>query len=294
MGDLRGRTLAERLAMWKKTLRVAAVEEHCAEDVYMGDHWSVVRSIPSEAEKRGLKVNIWICSAGYGLIRPRTQIKGYRATFTRGEQDYVASGLAGDGSELGRWWRGVCTYKFSSHVGEPRTISELAATFPRTPLLVALSADYLKAVATDLEAVLDVSYFREHLAIISSGTPSDHPIWKQNLLPCDASLREELGGAMTSLNARVARRLLRGFDQKEMTVERLATLTSAIERRPRTLRSRIAMSDSEIANFVRLRLSEEPECSKTALLRAFRAEGQACEQGRFGDIYSRVSKEVAK
>src|SRR5438874_1477126 len=63
MREIGGKDLTARLKIWKRNLRVAAVEEHCADDLYMGDHWSVVRSIPEEAGKSGLDVQIWICSA---------------------------------------------------------------------------------------------------------------------------------------------------------------------------------------------------------------------------------------
>ena len=125
-----GRNLAERLKLWKAHLRSVQTPEYSASDLYMGDHWSVVRSIPTEAEQSGLKVRTWICSAGYGLIGPATPIKPYRATFTRGEADYVASGLPEEASALDRWWRGVCSYRFEHQTGEPRTIQRPCRNFP--------------------------------------------------------------------------------------------------------------------------------------------------------------------
>jgi hypothetical protein len=255
----------------------------------MGDHWSVVRTIPGVAEKSGLSVQIWICSAGYGLIRPETPIKAYRATFARGEDDYIASGLVEGEHTLHNWWNGVCSFRFSRQKRAPRTISEIAAAFPRTPVVVALSADYLKAVTQDLAGLLARSYFRDHLSIVSCGTPQTHPIWRHNLLPCDGSLACSLGGTLTSLNARVARRLFQSVNDNELTVESLAELASAIDRGVRGIApSRITQADSDVARFIRAQLAKFPATSKTKLLREFRGEGHACEQKRFGEIYSRV------
>jgi hypothetical protein len=287
-----GRNLAERLKLWKANLRSVQTTEYSAGDLYMGDHWSVVRSIPTEAEQSGLKVRTWICSAGYGLIGPATPIKPYRATFTRGEADYVASGLPEEASALDRWWRGVCSYRFQQPTGEPRTISALAATFPRTPMVVALSADYLKAVTPEMEEILETRYFREHLAIVSCGTQRDHPVWKENLLPCDASLAGTLGGALTSLNARVVRRLFQDLNRREPTVQAFAEAATAIGcANARAIFPRRPKTDSEIATFIRGHLAQVPTCSKTVLLREFRGQGQACEQKRFGKIYSKVRTE---
>jgi len=255
----------------------------------MGDHWSVVRTIPGEAGKSGLNVRVWICSAGYGLIRPETPIKAYRATFTRGQDDYVASGLAEDEHTLHSWWNGVCSYRLSMQGEVPRTISGIADAFPRTPMVVALSADYLKAVAEDLAGISVRAYFRDHLAIVSCGTPQPHPIWRHNLLPCDGSLASSLGGTLTSLNARVARCLFQSLGQKDLTVERLTELAGAINRSTcSTKPSRMASSDSDVARFIRGHLARFPTTSKTTLLREFRGKGRACEQKRFGEIYSGV------
>ena len=290
--EIGGKDLPARLKIWKRNLRVAAAREHCADDLYMGDHWSVVRTIPGEADKSGLRVQIWICSAGYGLIRPETPIKAYRATFTRGEDDYIASGLVEDEHTLHSWWNGVCSYRFSTQSTTPRTISGIAAAFPRTPIVVALSADYLKAVTQDLAGILARPYFRDHLSIVSCGTPQAHPIWKHNLLPCDGTLACGVGGTLTSLNARVARRLFQSLDKKELTVESLTELAGAIDRGTRgTTPSRMANSDSDVARFIRAHLARFPTTSKTRLLQDFRSKGQACEQKRFGEIYFRVRHE---
>lgn len=290
--EIGGKDLLERLKLWKKNLRTAAAEEHCADKLYIGDHWSVVRSIPDEAESSGLDVQIWICSAGYGLIRQETPIKPYRATFTRGEGDYIASGLVENDHTLHDWWTGVCAYRSSTLNSAPRTLSALAAAFPRTPMLVALSADYLKAVTEDLVGVSARAYFQDHLSIISCGTSPNHSVWKQHLLPCDASLAGNLGGTLTSLNARVARRLLQSVDRKDLSVDKLTELSQALDRSARrVVPPRIANSDSEVEAFIRDHLAEFPTTSKTRLLQEFRGKGRACEQKRFGEIYSRVRHE---
>lgn len=287
-----GKDLRARLEMWKRNLRVAVAGEHRADDVYMGDHWSVVRTIPGEARTSGLSVQIWICSAGYGLIRPETPIKAYRATFTRGEDDYVAAGLVEEEHTLHRWWEGVCSYRFTTQQKTPRTISGIAAAFPHTPIVVALSADYLKAVADDLAGVMARPYFRDHLSIVSCGTPRPHAIWEHHLLPCNASLASSLGGALTSLNARVARRLFQSLQKAELTVETLTKLAGSIERTADGITpSRIHQSDNDVARFIRTHLAKFPSASKTRMLQEFRGKGQACEQKRFGAIYARVRHE---
>jgi hypothetical protein len=159
--------------------------------------------------------------------------------------------------------------------------------------VVALSADYLKAVTPEMEGVLESLYFREHLTIVSCGTQRDHPVWRENLLPCDASLAGTLGGALTSLNARVVRRLFQSLNQREPTVQAFAEAATAIGRgNSPVVVPRVSKTDSDIAKFIQRHLSQVPACSKTVLLREFRGQGQACEQKRFGKIYSKVRMEI--
>ena len=95
--ELDGSDVRTRLQTWRERLRTAQAEEYPAENLYMGEHWSVVRDIPRDAIDRGWKVRLWICSAGYGLIQPSTRIKSYQATFSPGTKDYVARGPTGHG-----------------------------------------------------------------------------------------------------------------------------------------------------------------------------------------------------
>jgi len=225
--ELKGCNLEARLRLWKQRLREVRAEEHPAGDTYLGDQWHVVRSIPNEAERFGLKVRLWIASAGYGLIRPDTPIKAYEATFTPGGRDYIGFGISANGNVVQEWWAGVCEYHIERKVNFPRSLLALAEASPQTPMVVALSADYLRAVGEDLAETLRYQFFQEHLAIVSCGTGKRHAVWENNLLPCDGSMMGALGGTLTSLNVRVVRRLLQLLQGAEPTVKRLALLADS-------------------------------------------------------------------
>jgi hypothetical protein len=291
--ELRGPDLQKRLQVWKERLRCVPAEEYPVDEVYMGEHWSVVRTIPQEASRNGWNVRLWVCSAGYGLIRTDTRIKAYQATFSPGVQDYVASGASNPTGILQEWWEGVCSYRLRKQDSATRSLSALAATFPRTPMIVALSVDYLKAVESDLLGALRNGFFKKHLLIVSCGTQRPHPTWKENLLPCDARLAGALGGTLSSLNARVARFLFRSARDVEPTVERMSSLVQSIERQPRSILARAPKSTIEVAGFIQLHLRRNPDISKTRLLEEFRGSGSACEQRRFGEIYAKLRREVA-
>ncbi len=289
--ELDGSDMRKRLRTWKERLRTAQAKEYPAENLYMGEHWSVARNIPQDAKDSGWNVRLWICSAGYGLIQPGTRIKPYQAAFSSNAKDYVARGSVSHAA-IQSWWTGACSYVFPREANFPRSLSALAQAFPRTPLIVALSADYLNAVSDDLLGVLECNFFKQYLSIISCGTRGEHHPWSDNLLPCDGRLSASLGVTLTSLNARVARFLF-GFEaDAEPSIHHMAALLSSIEVRTKAPVTRAQQTDIEVVRFIQARLKKTPLASKTRLLEEFRAAGKACEQKRFGELYVQLRQEA--
>lgn len=282
--ELSERDVAGRLHAWKERLHTATADLHRAEDLYSGDHWAVARSIPGMALESGLTVGLWICSAGYGLIQSNNLLKSYQATFAPESADYVANDASDRSTATRVWWQGICGVRLSGSKGAPRTLAQLATAHPRTPMLVALSVDYLDAVADDLQAVLERPFFREHLSIVSCGTAGRH-VWDHSLLPCDGLMSGPLGGTLTSINVRIARRLLASLNGKEPTVARLTALAHSIPRAAAPVPARQTRSDAQILAFIRKALRRSPPPSRSRLLREYRDAGLACEQGRFAQLY---------
>ena len=284
-----GADVPARLRTWKERLSAVSEARHPAEDLYMGEHWSVVRDTVSAARTRGWDVRLWICSAGYGLIRPSALIHSYQVTFASGTRDSVT---ARETHAAQKWWKGVCSYSIPGEKGVPRSLTALAQKYPRTPMVVALSAHYLNAVEKDLVTVLTYSYFRRHLAIISCGTKGDASQWQENLLPCDGSVSASLGGTLTSLNARVARFLFESPALADPAVDYWAGLVRSLERRTVQRPPRKPQSDAAVMRFIRDALRQTPSASRSKLLQKLRATGRACEQRRFGELYMKLKREA--
>lgn len=284
---LAGSDVEARLRTWKERLRKASDERHPAEDLYMGEHWSVVRDIVSTAGTRGWDVRLWICSAGYGLIRPSARIHSYQVTFASGTRDSVT---AREPDAAQKWWKGICSGSIPGEKGVPRSLEALAQKYPRTPMVVALSADYLNAVEKDLLTVLTHAYFRRHLAIISCGTKGQSSRWQNNLLPCDGGVSASLGGTLTSLNARVARFLFESTAPANPNVDYWAGLARSLERRVVARPPRTPQSNAAVIGFIRDALRQIPSASRSKLLEKFRETGNACEQKRFGELYMQLKR----
>lgn len=265
-----------RMRAWTERLTASSEPVTEAIDLYAGEHWDVARHLTS-APNAGMTVELWISSAGYGLIPSNAPIRPYAATFTAGNADSVPD--SADGATA--WWDALSDWAGPSP--GPRSISDLIIADPKSRVLLALSATYLKACREDLGRAIGRIDRDGQLSIISAGTKSD-PQLAPYLLPADARLQTAVGGTRQALNIRTARHLLAAgiTDHHEMS----EMLTKLLVDQPSIARyERIPATDSEVRDFIRERLETDPSATHTRLLREFRDDDRACEQGRFAALF---------
>lgn len=280
--NLKGASVAVRARVWSERLS-ASEGGFAAEQVYKGDHWSVVRSI---ANSRGPhKVQVWVASAGYGLMSPQTRIVAYAATLSGGHVDSVAS----SSEERRSWWASLTTNPPKASPLGPRSIRKVAAKFSSSPLIIAASPEYIDAMADDILAASQRLDQPELLTVLcrSGGAPHELTPFAVHL---SASLASELGGALTSLNARVVRWLV-SFGTARLTRPTVDRYIRQLSDRccARVIPRRSKMTDAE----VRKHIQDEQRVvfrSRSALLKLLREKGYAVEQSRFGKIYSEVAE----
>src|SRR5439155_14422396 len=82
-----GRQRAER---WVSALQDGQGSPMAARDLYVGNHWAIVRDLPDIARRAGWRrVRLWVASGGYGLLDAETKAVAYGATFSIGHRDSV-------------------------------------------------------------------------------------------------------------------------------------------------------------------------------------------------------------
>jgi hypothetical protein len=276
----------KRFERWVALLDESGSSESaiCGFDLYCGDAWSVTSDAISGCSKR-FTVNLAVVSAGYGLVRPTERLLPYSATFTRTHPDSVLAARERS-SELKAWWCELCRWR-SSNNQTPASIQQLASRFPEHPLLIALSREYLAAVADDLILARKQLRSPDLMIIVSSGAKKDGPL-AENFLPCDARLEQVFGGVRSSLNARIVRHILATESVGTMKMSQVKPrFEFLLEQQPsaRTFR-RQRMNDDEVIKFIQTCLAESPGRSCSALLAALRRSDHACEQSRFRKIFA--------
>jgi hypothetical protein len=280
---------AQRAERWIRRLSSANGNRAVtANTLYCGEHWSVVRSIPSVAKKAGRITRMWICSAGYGLISSDSPVHPYNATFAAGDPNSVGNGSEGKERErtTKQWWTKLTKWK-GPGPEKIRSLAKLARTYPKEPLLVVASREYLLAVEDDLKEAAKELKNPNLLMVVSAGTRQLGSL-SANLLPCDARLQTCLGGARVSLNARITRRLIGRTRVRSMDVSSAKRyLRELLRLQPAIVPpSRLPATDDQVVRFIKRDSTRTGITSRSKLLRMFRESGRACEQSRFAALYA--------
>lgn len=268
--DLRVRSLGvgdvgDRATEWVERLAASDQSQTHARDVYVGEHWSVVRRLLTRVS--------WcsVVSAGYGLIDVATPISPYAATFQSGHPDSVARTR----SEVAVWWQEVNQWPGPLGWRPPLLHEDADLT------VVALSSGYLQALVSDISMLNP-----ERVLVISAGG-SDNEL-PRHRLPVVGALRLALGGSLMSLNIRVAEHLIArlGDDlSRTSAFAELSRLSAETGDLPSFDRRRLA--DQQVLSLISEWRDQNPSLSATAAHRKLRSSGYACEQGRFRDLFKR-------
>jgi hypothetical protein len=283
-------TLECRLDEWQKsTIRQWNARVRVL-DLYSGDHWATVKSFRSPSAK----LEMWVCSAGFGLLHVDDLVPPYAATFSPSHPDFVGAGLAKDlrASAPAEWWRQIQSRWQGELSRHPRSLADLMQSRNDEKFLVVASANYLNAIADDLKTGLSRLSDRDNLVVVSAGTNLLEGL-NDNLVPCDARMQLMVGGAMRSVNTRLAAKILREAEDPLSVGDLRHRYGRMLEDLPPIPRfDRKQLSDSEISEFIRSRFRSGVATSHSKLLRALRDEGIACEQKRFASLFRRVAEAV--
>lgn len=256
-----------------------------ARDLYVGEYWQAGLDL-ARASARRTQTEVYVLSAGLGLVHSAAAVPGYAATFTRAHPDSVVVGhVDGPSAERRAWWDALADWTGPGDRSGPRRLGDLAAT-PGAHLLVCAGPDYIDATGDDLRAAHKV-LGDERLVIVGSGDSPEglDDVWVQ----CPGQLRMRFGGSMSSTSVRLARAMLEALSPQERIGARqarefIATALKSTEALPRFDRDRL--SDDDVLAWIRSDAQAHPAMTnKSAALRRLRDDGRACEQSRFARLY---------
>lgn len=287
--NIPGDSLSEKIRTWESVTKQFWSDSIRVKDLYAGDHWTTVKAFNSKY----FNLDVWVCSAGLGLIHTDDYVVPYAATFSPSHPDFVAAKLTAldRTTAVSHWWNATQKLWKSRFRDRPRSIKDLMNKYPERSILIVASDNYMRAITEDVRDGLGNLIDTNQLTIVSAGSKSLKG-FEQNLVPCDGRLQAVVGGAMRSLNTRVAAQIIR--DSKvPPTASSLRTRYQKIldQQKPVERYTRQPLSDHEVKNFIRKQLRANPKQSHSPLLRLLRSSNLACEQKRFASLHKQVWEE---
>jgi len=281
------RNAEKRAEQWRSRIDAWKGERRTAMELYCGGHWSVVRGL-AEAEA-GSGLLSFVVSAGYGLVSTETSLAPYAATFALGQADSVAieKGKSGP-TENVEWWNQLGAWR-PAGVSGVRSISDAVKKWPLRIHLFALSPYYLDAISDDLARARRQLANPQNLIVISTGKKR-HGDLNGNVLSAPADLQTLLGGALVSLNVRLAAEIFKSIPTEKLCLDEVRAFIADLraEATPRDIPKRDPMTDSQVVRFIEKAAKSDDARSYTTLLRSLRNSGCACEMKRFRKLFRKT------
>ena len=271
--EISEKNLKPRVEEWFYRLSEIRIGCRSAFNMYCGSAWTPVTKIV-----QSLDIDVWIISAGYGLLHHSDVIVPYAATFSSPHPDSVTMSKTFQSSD---WWMQCCkSHKIQRSV---KTISDLAKQNPEVPILIAVSKPYLEAVESDICSARSLLVASNLLSIVSVGSTKGG-ILADNLLPCDTRMEQVIGLGRSSINTRILGTIIQehnaGFDYESIKLQ-INKLQFHQTQTSYPVRSR--MTDEEVLNFIIK--SRDGNNSFTSMLTNLRSLGYACEYRRFKKLH---------
>ena len=265
-----------------------AKQRDTAYRLYGGAGWS--QSLRAWQAIKAQKGELFIASAGFGLLRSDEIVPPYAATFSP-EDDQIARTLSGSASttEVHRaWWAAINKVRLN-------TATPLCQSLGGFDYVVAaLSAHYFRAVRDDLAALAE-KIGPTKLFVVATGVAEAEvaEVLRPCFLPIGVAVEGLLNGPRATLNQRALVWLLEEIVPR--TGWERAAMEAEIRRRLKSLRPaekslKQRLSDSEVEKWVRQQWKKAPREGRTALLRRLRKVGYSCEQNRFSEIVAQMEK----
>lgn len=249
------------------------------EDLYKGGHWATAKAILND-----YPIDLWVLSAGIGLLHHKDNVVPYKATFAVGydesiplySQEYV-------GKSFHRtWWKEITNRSIfkSKH---PTSILDLMKKNKKDYYIICGSPDYINAIELDiisgLEYLVDA---RKQLLIITSKKINDR--LSTYLFQTNQNMAQWLKCNMLMLNISVAKYFVKEFTSKQFgdLNEFSNNLCEELKQLPdREVKKGIRRSPEEVKSFILKLMEQNPSISATHALREFRDSGNSFEEKRF-------------
>jgi hypothetical protein len=280
--DLRSRTLESLCSAWIRKVNSSSTLES-VKSTYGGRTF-----IEATNASEQLNADLYVISAGLGLVHADDKIPNYNMTISNGSGS-IANWLLEKRHLPKDWWA-----MLNSTIG--KTLPILRLIEESEGMIFALPSTYLEMIKVEIEMIGD-NYLNRVFIITSPAGQKlfNHPL-KERCLTYDERLNGAPGyeGTRNDFPQRALRHFVKEIDFKSSPINVIqSNIRSFIESNSRPLLpARARMSDQEIKKII-YKKWEEYGGRRENLLRYLRDKALiSCEQKRFGHLWNEVKLEI--
>jgi hypothetical protein len=242
---------------------------------------------------REVSGDLWIISAGIGLVSEKAMIPSYSITIGDSGSDSILRKIKGEKFSPAKWWAGITAFH-----GSPNPMCRLIIHNPSKLFVIALSQAYAGLVQQDILSLSDHDLHRVRLIGLALHPVVDSRLQKV-VMPYDERL-DGPGGTNSGTRSDFAQRAMRHFVTEVLTPSNFNDLQLQIQfvsktlscRNYRQVPKRKRVSDQAIMDLILKNWHSFSPCSSSRMLRMIRDDEKiACEQSRFKELY-RLAKEI--
>lgn len=256
-------------------------------DLYKGGHWATAKEVLNK-----YPVDLWVISAGLGLLHHQDKVIPYKATFAVGYEESIPSYSS---EYIGKtfhrtWWKEICERSFfkSKH---PTSIAELMKSNKSDYFIICGSPDYINAIELDVLNGLDYLTDSNKQLLIITSKKINNRLQKYSF-KTSQKMAAWLKCNMLTLNISMAKYLINEFSTSNL--DDLSELSLRISDELQELpayatKKGIRRSPEEVNHFILEIMKQEPGLSATHALRTFRDLGNSFEEKRFRAAFKALS-----
>lgn len=257
------------------------------ENLYKGGHWTTAKAIQNE-----YCADLWVLSAGLGLLHSKDRVVPYQATFATGYKESIPlySRIYSGKAFHRTWWKAMTEYSFFKEE-HPTSIAALMHARPKEYFIICGSPDYINAIEIDIfDGLRHLKNPFAQVLIITS--KEIDPRLSPYLLKSDARIAQWLKCNMLMLNISLAKYVVGEF--RNYPFKEFNKLSYELSQQFKLLPARNVVKGKkrtpvEVERFISDLLRQQPKISPTQALRSFRDSGNSFEEKRFRNLFQTVA-----
>lgn len=265
------------IKIWNNNILNKDETTYKVSELYKGGTWKASLDTKTQLLTK-YKTELYIASAGYGLIHSEDKILPYNSTFASSTTNSISKFQ--NNSEVKaniKWWNSVNKFSLTSFSNE-------------SYFFIVLPHNYLIASQDTVEGLINI--FGKQVFIFIANKYSLPNFMENNIIKFDSRFNNFQPGVVSNMLQRAVLWLSNEIVKKDIPLSHTA-IQNHIEKEMLKheifiMPTRIKLSEEEIYKNIKSMIQAENIQSASKGLKVFRTMGYACEQKRFGKIFKEI------